>query len=142
MRRAGAFLLCMLSGCGGTRAAGTPDLRPAVPADDRVSSVFVAALDADARLEPADSLYEQGAIVVANGEARFAPPRYAGVGAGGGVAVTSSRIEVRAGLAWAQVEYRWMSTAEGVVREGRATFVLVPDPAGGWRIRHAHSSSP
>lgn len=142
MKRAGTWLFCVLAACGGARAGAEPELRVAVPADDRVSSVFVAALEADARLDPVDSLYERGAIVIASGEARFAPPRYAGVGAGGAVAVTSSRVEVRAGLAWAQVEYRWMSTAEGVVREGRATFVLVPDPTGTWRIRHAHSSSP
>lgn len=115
---------------------------PAGPADDQVAAVFAAALEADARLETADSLYDAEAIVVADGISRYAPPRFAAIGPGGGVAITSSRVEVRSGVAWAQVEYRWLSTAAGLARAGRATVVLVPDERGAWRIRHAHSSSP
>lgn len=103
-----------------------------------------AALAADARLEPATPLYAEGATAIANGEVRHFPPRYAGLAPGGEVGVTSSRVEVREGVAWALVEYRWLSTAEGTAREGVASFVLVPAGGGGvgWRILHAHSSSP
>lgn len=131
------------AGCsGGSPPPGGPvPLTALVSADDRVSEVINAALEADARLDPADSLYQPDADVVANGTRRFVPPRFAGVEPGGAVAVASARIELRAGLAWATVEYRWMSTVEGRASEGRATVILTPGDAGGWRIRHAHSSS-
>ncbi|HEX9165133.1 MAG TPA: hypothetical protein VF862_04445, partial [Gemmatimonadales bacterium] len=112
-----------------------------VPADDRVSEVVTAAFEADARLEQADSLYQQEAEVIANGERRFAPPRFAGIEPGGAIAVASTRVEFRGGLAWSLVEYRWISTAAGRAVEGRATFILEPDGLGSWRIRHAHSST-
>jgi hypothetical protein len=114
----------------------------AVPSDDHLVEVMVAALEADTRLEVADSLYDADATVVADGNVRHVPPRFAGIGLGGIVGVMSSRTEVRTGLAWVEVSYRWISTAQGMAREGRATLVLVPGPRGAWRIRHAHSSSP
>jgi len=130
----------VLSGCGG--AARGPATTPAiVPADDRVSEVVTAAFEADARLEQADSLYQPEAEVIANGERRFAPPRFAGIEPGGAIAVASTRVEFRGGLAWSLVEYRWISTAAGRAVEGRATFILEPDGLGSWRIRHAHSST-
>lgn len=113
-----------------------------VAADDRLSDLVAAALDADARLEPADSLYTDDALIVADGQPRQGPPRFAGVGTGGTVAVTSSRLEVRGATAWVHVEYRWLSAREGTAKEGRATLVFTPDDKGAWRIRHAHSSSP
>lgn len=129
-------------------SAPPPETEPAPiimeqPADESLGDLITAALAADARLELAAPLYADGAITVANGETRQVPPRYAGLAPGGEVAVTSSRIEVRQGVAWAYVEYRWISTAEGSAREGLATFVLVPAAAGGagWRILHAHSSA-
>lgn len=138
---------CLVAAMAGGLACGRPPLPPPeppapAPADDRISLVFTAALEADARLEPADSLYEPDALIVANGVNRYAPPRYAGLGPAGAVGIASSRVEVRSGLAWAQIEYRWMSPAAGLAREGRATFVLVQNEQGAWRIRHAHSSSP
>jgi len=128
-------------------ACGQPARPPAeppapAPADDRISLVVTAALEADARLESADSLYEPDALIVANGISRYTPPRFAGLGPAGAVGIASSRVEIRSGLAWAEIEYRWMSTAASVAREGRATFILVPNERGAWRIRHAHSSSP
>jgi hypothetical protein len=147
MRRAGpgpaAALALLLSAC---TASAVPIPQPPPPtaghSDDQVADVIGAAFEADARFDPADSLYEPEAEIIANGERRFAPPRYAGMEAGGAVAIGASRVEFRGGLAWAVVEYRWISTAAGRAREGRATFLLVPDDKGAWRIRHAHSSSP
>lgn len=112
--------------------------------DESLVDLVAAALAADARLELASPLYTTAATVMANGEARQLPPRYAGLAPGGEVEVSNSRIEVREGVAWAMVAYRWVSRAEGVAREAVATFVLVPAEAGGvgWRIHHAHSSSP
>lgn len=133
-------------GCGGA----TPPPDPGVPmileqpADESLGDLIAAALSADARLELAAPLYTAEAIVVANGETRQVPPRYAGLATGGEVEISSSRIEVRADVAWATVAYRWVSRLEGTAREGLATFVLVPAERGGvgWRIHHAHSSSP
>jgi hypothetical protein len=134
-------VLILAAACGGSRPpmqSGT--LLPSA-SDDRALEVVTAALESDARLDPADSLYDREALVVANGEMRYAPPRYAAVRDSGAMAIASSRVEVRSGVAWAQVEYRWISTAKGLARDGRATFVLTPDDKGAWRIRHAHSSS-
>jgi hypothetical protein len=115
-----------------------------VPADDRAFQVVAAALVADAALSPADTLYEHDAVVVADGRVRRDPPYYAAIGTeverGGAVAITASRIELRAGLAIVHVAYRWVATQAAVVREGVATFVIGPDAQGRWRIRHAHSS--
>lgn len=142
MRSAAAAFTLFLSTC-----RGAPPPEPAVavamaPPDERLSEVLLAALEADARLETPDSLLAEDASFIAEGVQRLEPPRFAGIGRGGEVGITSTRIEVRSGLAWAQVAYRWISTAAGQAAEGRATFVLVPTAEGAWRIRHAHSSSP
>lgn len=131
----------LIIACGGSPVPPRA-VYPVAPADEALSQLIVTALAADTRLETPSGIYESDALVVADGTARYAPPRFAGLGPGGDVAVTSSRIEVRGGVAWAQVEYRWLSTAAGRAAEGRATLVMVPTVEGAWRIRHAHSSSP
>jgi hypothetical protein len=111
--------------------------------EEPVSAVIAAALEADQRLEPADSLWDPDATVVANGERRTAPPRFAGVEPGGEVAISQSRLEVRQRLVWVYLEYRWLSVTSGVAREGKATVLLTPRADGsGWRIVHLHSSTP
>lgn len=139
-------LLLAVAGCAGASRAPGFEVRMVLdqPPDESMVDLIAAALDADARLELASPLYTAAAIVIANGETRHLPPRYAGLATGGEVEVSNSRIEVRETLAWATVAYRWVSRAEGIAREGVATFVLVPaEPGGvGWRIHHAHSSSP
>ncbi|HEX9755551.1 MAG TPA: nuclear transport factor 2 family protein [Gemmatimonadales bacterium] len=132
----------LLAACGG---ASPPQAAVAVsmaPPDERLSEILLAALEGDARLETADSLLAQDATFVADGVQRLEPPRFAGLSPGGRVEITSTRIEVRSGMAWAQVAYRWISIAADRAAEGRATFVLVSTSEGAWRIRHAHSSSP
>ncbi|HEV8598721.1 MAG TPA: nuclear transport factor 2 family protein [Gemmatimonadales bacterium] len=107
-----------------------------------MTAVLAAALAADARDEPADSLWERDATVVANGELRSVPPRFAGIAASGEVAITSSRLEVRQSLVWVYLEYRWLSLRDGTARDGKATVLLTPrTDGGGWRIVHAHSSA-
>lgn len=138
-------VLLFVAGC--ASAAGP---EPPVPfmvqeaPDESLMNLVTAALAADARLEPATPLYAEGATAIANGEVRHFPPRYAGLAPGGEIGISSSRVEIRQDVAWAFVEYRWISTAEGTAREGVASFVLVPATGGGvgWRILHAHSSSP
>jgi hypothetical protein len=141
MRRIPVIVLLVLA-CGPRGPAGPPTLEGPLPLDDLASTIVTEALAADARLASADSLYETGATVVADGEVRYRPPRYAGVAPGGAIAITSTRTELRAGLAVIQVEYRWYSTVAAVVREAVATFIIGPNARGEWRIRHAHSSSP
>jgi len=139
-RRSAAVLL--LIGCGGSRTTGIPILTPGA-IEEPVTAVLVAALEADSRLQTADSLWDPDATVVANGELRLAPPRFAGVEPGGEVAITSSRLEVRQTLIWVFLEYRWLSVKESVARAGRATVLLTPRSEGaGWRIIHLHSSTP
>ena len=113
--------------------------------EEPITAVLTAALQADGRNEPADSLWDSQATVVANGQLRAGPPRFAGIAAGGGgeVAITSSRLELRQTLVWVYLEYRWLSVTSGVAREGKATVLLTPRSVGsGWRIVHLHSSTP
>lgn len=110
--------------------------------EEPVTALLLAALHADNTLEPADSLWDAGATVVADGELRPEAPRFAGIGVGGEVAITTSRLEVRQSLIWVYLEYRWLSLRDGAAREGKATVLLTPRPNGtGWRIVHAHSST-
>jgi hypothetical protein len=110
--------------------------------EEPVTAVLIAALAADSRHEAADSLWDAGATVVANGQMRYGPPRFAGIGAGGQIAITSSRLEVRQSLVWVFLEYRWLSLSDGPAREAKATVLLTPrQDRGGWKIVHAHSST-
>ena len=130
-----------LAACGGQPTVAIPPSTTVAP-DDRLSEVVSEVLQADARLEPLDSLYSPDALVIADGEVRFGPPRFAGIGGLGSVAVTATRLEVRGTMAWAQAEYRWVAAAGDSAREGRVTLILTPNEKGAWRIRHAHSSAP
>jgi hypothetical protein len=110
--------------------------------EEPVTAVLIAALAADSRHEAADSLWDADATVVANGQMRYGPPRFAGVGAGGQIAISSSRLEVRQSLVWVFLEYRWLSLPDGPAREAKATVLLTPrQDRGGWKIVHAHSST-
>ncbi len=112
-----------------------------MPALSHAHRLIAAALDADRRLEPADSLWDPEATIVASGVERDAPPRFAGVAPGGEVAITASRLEVRQSVVWVYLDYRWISLQDAVAREGKATLLLTPRPdRTGWRITHAHSS--
>ncbi len=127
----------------------TPSTQPApAEADDRLaladaaSDVITAALEADARLERADSLYSPAAQSIADGHYRTEPPRFAGLEAGGSLAVGSMQVVVRDSLVWAVVEYRWFSTRNDVARQALATVILSPPHgASGWKIVHTHSST-
>ena len=140
---ADALLALVAAGCGATGAVRNPSraYSPGV-IEEPITAVITAALDADRRLESADSLWAPDATVIANGELRTAPPRFAGIEAGGEVAVSSSRLEVRQSLVWVYLEYRWLSMTGGLARVGKATVLLTPRADGsGWRIVHAHSST-
>ncbi|NOT09482.1 MAG: hypothetical protein HOP28_14925 [Gemmatimonadales bacterium] len=130
-------LLC--AGCG-TTVTAVPALSPGV-VEEPVTALIAAALDADRRLAPADSLWDPDAAVVADGALRYAPPRFAAVEPGGDVAITSSRLEVRQSLVWVYLEYRWLSVKDGLARDAKATVLLTPKPGGGWKIVHLHSST-
>ena len=77
----------------------------------------------------------------ADGSARYAPPRFAGIDAGGEVAITGSRLELRQSLVWVSFDYRWISIRDGVAREAKATALLTPRENGGWKIVHLHTST-
>jgi hypothetical protein len=129
------------TGCSTSRTTPVAILSPGA-VEEPVTAVLTAALNADSKSEPADSLWDPEATVVANGQLRDAPPRFAGIGHGGEVAITSSRLEVRQTLVWVYLEYRWWSLKDAAAREGKATVLLIPKPGGsGWKIVHAHSST-
>lgn len=131
----------LLAACGGQATVSIPPSTTVVP-DDRLAEVVSEVLQADARLEPLDSLYAPDALVIADGEVRYGIPRFAGIGGRGSVAVTATRLEVRGTMAWVQAEYRWVAAAGDSAREARVTLILTPNEKGAWRIRHAHSSAP
>jgi len=131
----------LTAACGGQPTVAVPPSTIVAP-DDRLSDVVSEVLQADARLEPMDSLFAPDALVIADGEVRYGIPRFAGIGGRGSVAVTATRFEVRGTMAWAQAEYRWVAAAGDSAREGRVTLILTPNEKGAWRIRHAHSSAP
>jgi len=110
-------------------------------ADTRVSEVLEAVFTGDAKGVSNDSLYNPTGAVVANGSQRFSSPRLAGVQLGGESAITSTSVNVRDGIAWGSVEYRWFSSDMSQVRVGRATVVLTPRPKGGWWVDQLHSST-
>jgi hypothetical protein len=120
-----------------------PEARPIVGGGNEaeISSVLEQALEADSKSQPADSLYSPHAVVIVEGRERRLPPRFAGIGPGGEVAITSTQLEMRATAAWGDVEYRWESGRSNRAAAGRATFVLTPAQGRrGWWIVQAHSS--
>jgi hypothetical protein len=139
--RAEHALLSLTLACASGHAGVTP--RTASPAvADQLTEMAMAALAADGRLEPAESLYANGAEMLADGRRRSGVPRFAGVEAGGEVVVGSVRVDVTDSAAWASIEYRWLAQGQNLIREGRATLVFARmNPDGRWRIMHAHSST-
>jgi hypothetical protein len=120
-----------------------PETRPIVGGGSEVeiSSVIEQAPEADSRSQPADSLYSSHAVVIAEGRLRRLPPRFAGIGAGGEVAITNTQLEIRGTAAWGDVEYRWESGRSNRAEVARASFVLMPAQGRrGWWIVQAHSS--
>ncbi len=115
---------------------------PAEPSvADLLTELATAALAADARLDPADSLFDPDAEVIADGHRRTVPPRFAGVETGGQIVIGSSRVDVSGNFAWALLEYRWLAPGQNLIREGKATLVFARGADGrSWRITHAHSS--
>jgi hypothetical protein len=141
--RSRRWLVLLAAGCGHPQAAAPAPVLTPGGVDEPVTAVITAALDADSRMATADSLWDSDATVIANGELRYAPPRFAGIEAGGEVAITSSRLEVRQTLVWVYFEYRWLSVKEGLARDAKATVLLTPRSGGaGWKIVHLHSSTP
>jgi len=139
-KRLGGFALLGLAACAHPTPPAAPSLSP-FQIEEPVTAALAEALAADGRGERADSLWDPEATVIADGEIRDDVPRFAGVAAGGQVAITQSRLDLRQTLAWVFLEYRWSELKEGLVREGRATILLTPRQSGGWKIVHAHSST-
>ncbi len=134
------LLLLLVGGCARQRM---PEPRPI--AGDRVemdiNQVIEGALRADSQSRPADTLYSPHAMVIAQGKTRRGPPRYAGIGADGEVAITNTHMEIRPTVTWGDIEYRWVSDRTNAAQVGRASFVLTPAQGRrGWWIVQAHSS--
>jgi hypothetical protein len=140
VREAGPALLLLIGACSQRRM---PETRPIVGggSEMEISSVIEQALEADSRSQPADSLYSPHAVVIAEGRLRRLPPRFAGIGAGGEVAITNTQLEIRGTAAWGNVEYRWESGRSNRAEVARSSFVLTPAQGRrGWWIVQAHSS--
>jgi hypothetical protein len=142
MRMVPLGLLLLLTGCAGKPGPGsTPSMDGRDMFEDVISAVISGALHGEAAGENTDSLFLPSALIIVDGRTPGLDSRFAAMGEGGEVAITSSQLEVRGSSSWSVVDYRWGTTA-GTVREGRATFVLTQVEPGIWRIQHVHSSSP
>jgi hypothetical protein len=136
--------LLVLAACGGRAASRTFEAVPisGAQAEAEISRVVLEALQRDAAWADASELYAREPIIVADGERRHTYPLFAAIDSGGQVGITSSRIEIGPTLAWAYVEYRWLSTRRGTASAGLATFVLSPGRTDApWSIVHVHSST-
>jgi len=123
--------------------AGPTITMEAFAADSIANALVARAFAADAALQEPDTLYIDDAEILANGEPRADAPRLAGVGLDGRVQLGSSRFTISGSFVYGTIEYRWVPRTVGeLASEGRATFVLGRDRAGGWRILHVHSSTP
>jgi len=106
-----------------------------------IRDAIALALDLDVTADPAaDTLLDEGAVIIANGRERPTAPRFAAIGAGGMVTIATVQVEIApGGLAWAFAAYRWTGEGRSAPEIGTATIVL-KQRAGGWKITHAHSS--
>ena len=77
--RLGASALLCLAACRHAAPAVTPSLSP-FQVEEPVTATIAAALAADSRGESADSLWDSEATVIADGEIRDDPPRFAVLG--------------------------------------------------------------
>ena len=138
--KAGLMVLLVTGACAQPRM---PETRPILGGGNEaeISRVIEEALEADSRSRPADSLYSPHALVIADGRVRRLPPHFAGIGADGEVAITSTQLEMRGTAAWGDVEYRWESNRSNRAEVAHASFVLTPAQGRrGWWIVQAHSS--
>lgn len=141
---ASVLLSVVVTACGGS---ARPQVLAAVPsgsaaAEAEISRVIEESLARDAAWTDAGDLFAPQAVIIADGERRYTFPLFAATDSGGQVGITRSRIEIGSTLAWAYVEYRWLSTARGAAAAGHATFVLAPGRGPQpWSIVHAHSST-
>jgi len=138
--RAAGLAVTVVLGCGGARPP-VPEA-PATAVDARaIRNVIALALDLDVGADPAaDTLLDEGALIISNGRERLTSPRFAAIGSGGIVTIATVRVEIApGGLAWAFVAYRWTGEGRSAPEIGTATIVL-KQRAGGWKIAHAHSS--
>jgi hypothetical protein len=135
-----ALLLLLMVGCASRKL---PETRPFVGGGSEVeiNRVIEAAIEADGRAEPADSLYAPYATVIADGRLRRGPPRFAGVAEEGEIAITNTQVQTQGATAWGDVEYRWVSARSNRAQMARASIVLTPaQRRPGWWIVQAHSS--
>lgn len=114
----------------------------ALIADSIAHMMIQQAFDADIKFKTPDSLYIADAEVIANGAPRADAPRFAGIGADGGVQLGSSRFDVTGNYVWGTIQYRWVPpSADRHMVDAWATFVIARLKSGEWRILHVHSST-
>jgi len=76
---------------------------------------------------------------VANGRVRLGAPRFAGVGFGGRITVSTATVTLQGRFAWVVADYRWFNLQQNQAEAGRATFICETGSSG-WKIVHSHSS--
>lgn len=139
-RSLAAVVLLLAAAC--TRTQQRPRVTPqaaALGTTGQIEDLVRQALTLDAAgNRAADTLYHD-ALVVANGRVRLGAPRFAGVGFGGRITVSTATVTLQGRFAWALTDYRWFNLQQNQAEAGRATFICEVGSSG-WKIVHAHSS--
>ena len=132
-----AFGLLLFASCSTRVPAASPFGNPDT---QQILALVRQAMDIDSRGGLAEHLYVQPPLIVVNGSMRTGWPRFAGVGTGGTTRISEVTAGVNTPTAWAHASYRWVSADGTNTEDGRVTFFL-ENEGGGWRIKHAHSST-
>jgi hypothetical protein len=141
LRESRLALMLLAGGCAQQRMPEARTLAGGMT-EAEINRVIERALQADSRLESADSIYAPYATVIADGTLRRRPPRFAAVGDRGEIAITSTQLQTSGTTTWGSVDYRWTSDRSHRAQAGRASLVLVPAQGrDGWWIVQAHSST-
>ena len=136
-----AMVITMALGCSRGQSVVATSVSQGDFQESAVTAVITGALEGAAAGRPTDTLFTSSALIVVNGRIRMAAPLFAGIGEGGQVIISSSQLQIRTGIGWSAVDYRWES-GDGMAREGRATFIVAQVAPDRWQIQHIHSSSP
>jgi len=130
-----------LAACAPRAPAPLPTLPSTVGEDAAaVRAVVTAFIVGEARGdEGTDTLLAPGADLIVTGVPLTERPRLAGVSGPGTGTVRELRVEIAGDQAWAVAGYGWVGRDPSGEERALATFILQRF-AGGWRIRHAHSS--
>jgi SnoaL-like domain len=140
-RGASGLVAAAVAACAPRPAPVVPAARDPQQETARARDAAVAFITAEAREDTsADTLLVPGADFIDGGVPATEPPRLSAMIGRGDAGVEDVRTQVAGAFAWVVASYSFTPDAGGDPGHGRVTMIL-ERRSGGWRIRHAHSSS-